>query len=192
MACRNAIWKGPLVADCVQIDNGVLIAGGNIDGQIILRGAQIGDDCNALTGNGLQLSGPFILRRSHLRGDVDLIRSQLGAGIRAENSTIDGNACGFYAESARIDGDFILTAARISAGLSIAAHILGPVDANGSTVSAPQTAIAARSLNVEQGFGWSIPTSAALSTSKVRRSARDFAPRVLRLTAVPRQLLPAG
>ncbi|MFA9475238.1 MAG: hypothetical protein ACERJ2_11835 [Filomicrobium sp.] len=47
----------------------------------------------------------------------------------------------------------MLTAARISAGLSIAhAHILGRVDATGSTVSAPQTAIAARSLNVEQGF----------------------------------------
>ena len=42
LGMQNRHLEGPLVADCAQIDNGVSIAGGNIDGQILVRWAQVG------------------------------------------------------------------------------------------------------------------------------------------------------
>ncbi len=118
LSMQDCHVEGSLVADSAQVENGVLIAGGRIEGQILARGAQlggalaiegtqVGDGRKALTGSGLRLSGPLILRRTQLKGDVKLARCQLNAGIYAENTTIDGNSCGFDAESAPIDGDFL-------------------------------------------------------------------------------------
>jgi hypothetical protein len=164
LSMQDCHLEGSLVADRAQVENGVLIAGGRIEGQILARGAQlggalaiegtqVGDGRKALTGSGLRLSGPLILRRARLKGDVKLARCQLNAGIYAENTTIDGSSCGFDAESARIDGDFLATDARISAGICLAhARLLGRLEATGLSVSDPETAISARSLNVGQGI----------------------------------------
>ena len=164
LSMQDCRLDGPLVADRSEVENGVLIAGGRIDGPILARGAQlggalsvegtqVGDGREALSANGLRLSGPLILRRARLKGDVKLARCQLNAGIYAENMTIDGNACGFDAESARIDGDFLATGARISAGLCLAhARLLGRLEATGLVVEDPQTAVSAKSLNVGQGI----------------------------------------
>ncbi len=141
-----------------------MIVGGRIDGQILARGAQLGgaffvegtgfgDSREALTAIGLRLSGPLILRHARLQGDARVARCQLNAGIYAENMTVDGNSCGFDAESARIDGDFLATGAWISAGLCLAhARLLGRLEATGLSVNAPETLISARSLNVAQGI----------------------------------------
>lgn len=155
---------GPLVADRAQVDNGILVAGGQIAGQLTARGAQvggalavegtvIGDGREAIRANGVRLSGPLILRRTRLKGDVQLARSELGSGIYADQMTVEGNACGFDVESARIDGDFLAADARISGGLRLSnARLGGRLEGRGLSVSATQTAIEAGNVNIGQGL----------------------------------------
>jgi hypothetical protein len=164
VSLQDCQLQGSFVADRCQLENGLLLAGGAIEGPFTARGAQVdgaiafegtrlGDGRDSLKANGLRLSGPLILRRAKLKGDVQLVRSQLGAGVYAEEAVVEGRNCGFDAESARIYGDFLATGAQISNGLRLAnVRLRGRFDGKGLTVSGKETAIAAASVNIGQGL----------------------------------------
>jgi len=163
LSLQKCQLEGALIADRAQVDNGILIAGGQISGSLAARGAQIGgalaiegtllgDGREAIRANGLRLSGPLILRRTRLKGDVQLARCELGSGIYADQMTVEGVQCGFDVESARIDGDFLASEARISSGLRLAhARLGGRFEGRGLAVSGKTTAIEAGSVNIGQG-----------------------------------------
>lgn len=164
LALQNCELDGAFVGDRVQVENGILIAGGNISGAVQVRGAviggalaiegtRIGGGREALKANGLRVSGPLILRKANLRGDVQLVRAQLGAGIYAENVRVEGRECGFDLESAQIDGDVLVSGANISARFKLShAFIRGRVDAAGLVASGDREAIQAASVSIGQGL----------------------------------------
>lgn len=166
LGLQDCKLAGALVMDRAQIDNGMLIAGGAIDGILKARGTQVsgalaiegakfGDERDALMANGLVLSGPLILRRARLNGSVQLARSQLGAGIYAENAVVETPAGrpSMDLESARIDGDILAENARMSGTLCIAhARISGRVDAELLKIATQGTAIDAQGSTIDQGL----------------------------------------
>lgn len=160
---KNCHLEGGISGDRVQVENGLLIAGGRVEGPVVLRGAQItgalafeggqiGDGQEALLANGLKLSGPLLLRRARLKGTIKLVRAQLGAGLDLEHSDIDARKDGIDLESARLEGDLLGGSARISGLLRLAhARIRGRVDIAGMALSGSHKAIDGESLNVGQG-----------------------------------------
>lgn len=164
LALQRCHLNGAFVADRTQVENGVLLAGGQVEGELSWRGAQVGgaltiegvllgNGREAILANGLRLSGPLILRRANLKGDVQLARSELCSGIYAELLTLEGHTRGFDIESARIDGDFLASEARISGRLRMShARLGGRFDGRGLTVTAKDTAIDASSININQGL----------------------------------------
>ncbi|MGF1650662.1 MAG: hypothetical protein ACFCUN_09430 [Hyphomicrobiaceae bacterium] len=122
-----------LIADRAALDAGLFIGGGRIGGVVQLRGARIsgalaiegatiGDETSAVLGNGLDVSGPFVLRRSTARGTVHLSRARLRAGLHAEALTVTGtgaeDAGALVLEGSVVDGDAILTDATIAGALN--------------------------------------------------------------------------
>lgn len=164
MRLQKCHLEGALLADRVQVENGILIAGSQIGGPLSARGAQsdgalvvegcsLGDGREAILANGLRLSGPLILRRSRIKGDVQLARSELGSGIYADQMECEGHRGGFDLESARVGGDFLATEARIAGGLRLAhARLGGRFEGRGLHVSSKETAIEASSVNIGQGI----------------------------------------
>jgi len=164
LSMQKCQLEGSLIADRAQVENGILIAGTHIGGQLTARGAQfggalalegcqIGDGRESIKANGLRLSGPLILRRTRLKGDVQLARSEMGSGIYADQMTVEGQVNGFDLESARIEGDFLAVEARITGGLRLAhARIGGRFEGRGVAVSSKETAIEAASVNIGQGL----------------------------------------
>ncbi len=163
LALKNCHLEGGITADRVQVENGLLIAGGRVDGPVILRGGQIkgalafeggqiGDGQEALLANGLKLSGPLLLRRARLKGAIKLVRGQLGAGLDLEQADIDARKDGFDLESARLEGDLLGANARILGLLHLAhGRIRGRVDFAGMSLDGGTRAIDGESLNVGQG-----------------------------------------
>ncbi len=165
LSLQDCLVDGALVADRAQFENGILFAGGRIEGEVFARGVQvsgawsiegtrIGTGRESIKANGLRLSGPLILRRARLVGDVQLERAQLGSGLYAENLQLDGKTAGraFNMEGARVTGDLLLASARLTNGLRIAhARIEGRMAAEGAQIAASEIAVEGEGVSVGQG-----------------------------------------
>jgi len=159
----NSTLAGAIIADRSHFDNGIIIAGGRIGG-LSVRGAQIGgalsiegthfgDGKVALLAAGARLTGPLVLRRGRAHGEVRLQRSQLEAGLRADDLTIMDEGAGLYCDSARIGGDVQLSNARIDGPVRFAnASVRGGLIANALAVNAPADGVFAAGLEISQSL----------------------------------------
>jgi hypothetical protein len=164
LGIHSSTVEGAIVADRAVIDSGLFLGGGLLKGPLQVRGAditgalavegtEIGDGRTAILGAGLKLSGPLILRRAKVMGEVALPRAQLEAGIYGEDATIAGNALALSIESARIAGDVLLERASLQGALRMSnARIGGRIAGDGLNVTAAPDAVLAGGLNVAQGL----------------------------------------
>lgn len=163
LGIHSSTVEGSIIADRVQVESGVFIGGGLMQGVLQIRGAdvhgalaiegtEIGDGKTALRAAGLRLSGPLILRRARIKGEVAFPRAEIGAGIYGEDAMIECATLAMNGESARISGDVLLDRANITGGIGFSyAQIGGRFSADGLTVSGVGEAIQAVGLNVGHG-----------------------------------------
>jgi len=164
LGIHSSTVEGSIVADRAQVESGIFLGGGMVKGVLQVRGAditgalaiegtEIGDGKSALLAAGLKLSGPLILRRARIKGEVAFPRALLEAGIYAEDAAIVCDATAINGESARIAGDILLDRADIAGALKLSnARIGGRVAADGLSITAVPDAILAGGLNVSQGM----------------------------------------
>jgi hypothetical protein len=92
LGIHSSTVEGSIIADRVQIENGFFLGGGvvkgllqirgsEIDGALAIEGTEIGDGKSALMAAGISLTGPLILRRARIKGEISFPRAELGAGI---------------------------------------------------------------------------------------------------------------
>jgi hypothetical protein len=167
LGIHSSTVEGPIIADRVEIENGLFLGGGLVkgvlqirgsvvDGALAIEGTELGDGKSALLAAGIRLRGPLILRRAQVKGEVSFPRAELGAGIYAEDVVIGREGLAVNGESARITGDILLDRANITGSLRLTnARIGGHISADGLVVAATPNAIMANGLNVAQGINLS-------------------------------------
>lgn len=164
LGIHSSTVQGAIVADRAQVDSGIFLGGGLVTGVLQVRGAditgalaiegtEIGDGKSAILAAGLRLSGPLILRRAKIKGEVAIPRAQLEAGIYGEDATFTVEGWALNGESARIAGDVLLERSTIAGAVRFAnATIGGRLAADGLTLVAIPDAFQAGGVNVAQGL----------------------------------------
>ncbi len=164
LGLHSCTVEGLIMADRVEIESGLYLGGGVVRGHLQIRGAQvggalgidgteIGDGKTALLAAGLTLSGPLIVRRGRLLGEVSFPRSRLGGGLYAEDAVFSHSGLAVDGESARLEGDLLLDRAKIAGGLRLAhAAVAGRIAADGLEVSGIPDSLVAPGLSVSQGI----------------------------------------
>lgn len=167
LGIHSSTVEGSIVADRVEIENGLFMGGGLVRGMVQIRGAdvggalaiegtEIGDGKSALLAAGLRLQGPLILRRARVKGEISLPRAELRAGIYAEDATIVRDGLAVNCESLRVTGDLLFDRANITGALRLAnARVGGQLSGDGLVVAATPSAIQASGLNVAQSMNLS-------------------------------------
>mgnify|MGYP000471638900 CR=1 FL=1 len=164
LGIHSSTVEGAIVADRAQVESGIFLGGGLVRGALQIRGAdvtgalaiegtELGDGKTAILAAGLKLSGPLILRRAKIAGEVALPRAVLEAGIYGEDAVFSHDGVALSLESARIAGDVLLDRASISGVLKMSnARIGGRIAGDGLSVTATPDAVLAGGLNVGQGI----------------------------------------
>jgi hypothetical protein len=167
LGIHSCTVEGDIIADRVQIENGLFLGGGlvkgvlqirgsDVNGALAIEGTEIGNGKSALLAAGIRLTGPLILRRAQVKGEISFPRAELGAGIYAEDAVIQREGVAVNGESARITGDILLDRANVTGSLRLtSARIGGQISAEGLVVAATPNAILAGGLNVAQGINLS-------------------------------------
>ena len=156
--------EGPIIADRVQIESGLFlgggvvrghiqIRGGDITGALAIEGTELGDGKTALMAAGLSVSGPLIIRKAKIAGEVTFPRAQLGAGIYAEDAQIAHTSIAVNGESARIEGDILLDRATISGGVRLNnVRLGGRFSGEGLVVTGIPDSLVATGINIGHGL----------------------------------------
>ena len=164
LGIHSCTVEGNIVADRVEIENGLFLGGGKVTGTLLVRGAdvggalgldgtEIGNGTAAILAAGLRLSGPLILRRAKLKGEIAVPRAHLGAGIYGEDASVTSAGVAFNAESARSGGDVLLDRARIAGGVRFQnARIEGRLSAVELTADLVPDAFDARGIDITNGL----------------------------------------
>ncbi len=155
---------GNVIADRVEIENGLFMGGGKVAGALYVRGGtiggalaidgtELGNGTAALLGAGVSISGPLIIRRAKISGEVAIPRANLNAGIYAEDMKLAFDGIALNAESAKIRGDVLMDRAEIEGGVSLQnVRLTGRLAADAIVVSRFPVAIDASGLNVTNGI----------------------------------------
>ncbi len=167
LGIHSSTVDGAIVADRVEIENGLFLGGGLVRGAVQVRGGDIGgalgiegttigDGKQALLAAGLRLTGPLLLRRAEVKGQVAVPRAVLGSGLYLEGAKIQCEGIALNAESGRIDGDVLIDRAAISGAVRLAgARVGGHVSGEGAVIAATPEALMASGLVVTQGINLS-------------------------------------
>lgn len=167
LGVHSCTVEGSIIADRVQVESGIFlggglirgvlqIRGGDVNGALAIEGSEIGNGKTAILAAGLRLSGPLIVRRAKIKGELSFPRAQLTSGIYAEDAVINCEGIAVNGESARLAGDLLLERANITGALRLAnARIGGRFAADNVIVAASPSAIDASNLNVENGLSLS-------------------------------------
>ncbi len=164
LGLHSSTIEGAIMADRVEIDNGLYIGGGVVRGALQIRGGSIGgalalEACEAgdgqvsLRATGTRVSGPLILRRSQLAGDVMIGRMHLGSGLYAEECSIKGASVAIDGQSLTTEGDVLLEKSILTGGMRLNnASVGGRFAADGAQATAEEVAIDASGINIAQGL----------------------------------------
>ena len=102
------------------------------------------------------MTGPLIVRRAKIKGELSFPRAQLTSGVYGEDAVINCDGIAVNGESARLAGDLLLDRANITGALRLAnARIGGKFAADHLIVAASPAAIDANNLHVENGLSLS-------------------------------------
>lgn len=164
LGIHSCTIEGNIIADRVQVESGIFlgggiirgvlqIRGGDVNGALAVEGSEIGNGKAAIMAAGLRLSGPLIVRRAKIAGELSFPRAQLTSGIYGEDAVITCEGVAVNGESARLAGDLLLDRANVTGALRLAnARIGGRFAADNVIVAASPSAIDANNLNVENGL----------------------------------------
>lgn len=167
LGIHSCTVEGSIIADRVQVESGIFlggglirgtlqIRGGEVNGALAIEGSEIGNGKQAILAAGLRLSGPLIVRRAKIKGELSFPRAQLASGIYGEDAVINCEGVAVNGESARLTGDLLFDRANITGALRLAnARIGGKLAADNLIVAASPAAIDANNLNVENGVSLS-------------------------------------
>jgi hypothetical protein len=167
LGIHSCTVEGTIVADRVEVDSGLFMGGGLVRGALQIRGGhvvgaltidgtEIGDGTAALLGAGLTLSGPLIMRRARIKGEVALPRARLETGLYGEDAEITHSGIACNVEGARIGGDVLLDRTRITGALRLSnARIQGRVAGEGLVIQGAPDAILAGGVSASQGVNLS-------------------------------------
>ncbi len=167
LGIHSCTVEGSIIADRVQVESGIFLGGGLIRGVLQIRGAdvngalavegsEIGDGRIAILAAGIRLSGPLIVRKAKIKGELSFPRAYLMSGLYGEDAVITCEGVAVNGESARLAGDLLLDRANITGALRLAnARIGGKLAADNVIVAASPEAIDANNLNVENGVSLS-------------------------------------
>ncbi len=167
LGIHSCTISGNIIADRVQVESGVFLGGGLVRGHLQIRGAdingalaiegtEIGNVKSAILAAGLRLSGPLILKRAKIKGEVSFPRAHLVSGIYGEDSNITCEGTAMNGESARLSGDLLLDRANLTGALRLPnARIAGRLSAGNLVVAASPSAIDVSNIAVENGVSLS-------------------------------------
>jgi hypothetical protein len=159
----NSKIAGSIVADRAQFEKGVIIVGrrigsllvrgATIGGALSIEGSQFGDDSVAILAAGARISGPLVLRGARAHGEVQLQRSHLEAGLRADDLKVMDEGAGMYCDAARVGDDVQLNNAQIAGPFRFEnTTINGGLTAQNLTVDAPTLGMHAAGIEITQSL----------------------------------------
>lgn len=187
LGIHSCTVEGSIIADRVQVESGIFlgggiirgvlqIRGGEVNGALAIEGSEIGNGKTAVLAAGLRLSGPLIVRRAKIKGELSFPRAHLTSGVYGEDAVINCDGVAINGESARLSGDLLLDRSNITGTLRLAnARIGGRLAAENLIVAASPEAINADNLNVENGVslnGARIAGSMSLAGAEIGKTFR--------------------
>lgn len=163
LGIHSCTIDGNVVADRCEVESGMFLGGGLVRGVLQIRGGkvvgaltidgtEIGDGTSAVLAAGVRISGPLIMRRARVKGEIALPRAVLDSGIYGEEVEITKEGLAFSLEGARIGGDLLLDRARITGAIRLSnTRIDGQLSADAIAVTSTPDAVLAGGLSVRQG-----------------------------------------
>src|SRR5215468_7439917 len=151
---------GALKADRVVIESALFLTGSTLDGELRLRGANIGEALamdsvkinrrgdTAVLADGMRLGGPWVLRSAEIAGEVRFASARIGGGLLWEDAKIQNNQIAVAGDGAACNGPWVLRRAMIQGGFRLRGMSVTAIDAQQIKITAPSEAFNARGAHI--------------------------------------------
>ena len=151
---------GALKADRVVIESAMFITGTTLDGELRLRGANIGEALamdsikinhpgdTAVLADGMRLGGPWVLRAAEIAGEVRFASARIGGGLLWEDAKIQNNKIAVAGDGAVCNGPWVLRRAAIQGSFRLRGMSVKAIDAQQMKITAPSEGFNARGAEI--------------------------------------------
>jgi hypothetical protein len=151
---------GALKADRVVIESAMFITGTTLDGELRLRGANIGEALamdsikinhpgdTAVLADGMRLGGPWVLRAAEIAGEVRFASARIGGGLLWEDAKIQNNKIAVAGDGAVCNGPWVLRRAAIQGAFRLRGMSVKAIDAQQMKITAPAEGFNARGAEI--------------------------------------------
>src|SRR5262245_24205017 len=151
---------GALKADRVVIESAMFITGTTLDGELRLRGANIGEALamdsikinhpgdTAVLADGMRLGGPWVLRAAEIAGEVRFASARIGGGLLWEDAKIQNNKIAVAGDGAVCNGPWVLRRAAIQGSFRLRGMSAKAIDAQQMKITAPAEGFNARGAEI--------------------------------------------
>jgi hypothetical protein len=151
---------GALKADRVVIESALFITGSTLDGELRLRGANIGEALamdsikinrrgdTAVLADGLRLGGPWVLRSADIAGEVRFASARIGGGLLWEDCKIQNSQIAVAGDGAVCNGPWVLRRAVIQGSFRLRGMSATAIDAQQMKITAPAEGFNARGAHI--------------------------------------------
>jgi hypothetical protein len=151
---------GALKADRAVIESAMFITGTTLDGELRLRGANIGEALamdsikinqrgdTAVLADGMRLGGPWVLRAADIAGEVRFASARIGGGLLWEDAKIQNNQIAVAGDGAVCNGPWVLRRAVIQGSFRLRGMSVTAIDAQQIKITAPSEGFNARGAEI--------------------------------------------
>jgi hypothetical protein len=151
---------GALKADRAVIESAMFITGTTLDGELRLRGANIGEALamdsikinhpgdTAVLADGLRLGGPWVLRAAEIAGEVRFASARIGGGLLWEDAKIQNNKIAIAGDGAVCNGPWVLRRAVIQGSFRLRGMSVKAIDAQQMKITAAAEGFNARGAEI--------------------------------------------
>src|SRR5262245_29860805 len=160
MAFYECHIAGALKADRVVIESALFLTGTTLDGELRLRGANIGEALamdsikinrrgdTAVLADGMRLGGPWVLRSAEIAGEVRFASARIGGGLLWEDAKIQNSQVAVAGDGAVCNGPWVLRRAVIQGPFRLRGMSVTAIDAQQMKVTAPNEGFNARGAQI--------------------------------------------
>jgi hypothetical protein len=151
---------GALKADRTVIESAMFLTGTTLDGELRLRGANIGEALamdsikinqagdTAVLADGLRLGGPWVLRAAEIAGEVRFASARIGGGLLWEDAKIQNNKIAVAGDGAVCKGPWVLRRAVIQGSFRLRGMSATAIDAQQVKITAHAEGFNARGAEI--------------------------------------------